>query len=620
MRRNLCCIILCMLCLALYGEDYPAGMEAYVKPISDPLEGFNRCVQGFNGGMNEYVVYPFASLYTYALPKPVRNGVGNFFSNLGYPLRLVNTCIQGKFGDAWDETKRFGINTTVGILGFRDQAGSWGIPAHKEDFGQTFAHYGMGPGCFLNIPLMGPTTARDLLGDIAGIPFNLVSWICPGEEGMVINGTGMLTRVLDNSASIKQFFATEYDTYAMTRAATVLSREAAINDYKFDAVKPDPDQALGFMLLKPVNERFVEYAHTHKIKLPGALNKIPYSCWKPAKKCKNWQPRTMVILPGLGGHRLSTGIAALAELYSNDGWNVIALSSTMHSDFFLGMSQTRFPGDLLADSKDLDAAIGLALADFNRRYPKYAAESCSVFGFSLGAINALYLASQSNSFKCDRFIVINPPRRPYEALAVIDRYMAIPGQWDPSLREQRTRALFHRLAGTLENMTGGGDGSSMLSIPLTREESQFLIGIALSFPLSDAVAAMSVELGHSIPGMSETPSLGDTLGLRWLGYVERAVLPEVNGRSGRKMTSKELGDSFSIDVISEKIRKDSRIYLLHNANDFLVTSGDLEWYQGLFGQRAIILAQGSHLGNIYRSDYQELLLKVSNGGQAAENK
>lgn len=604
-------VLLVLVCgVRLYGgESYPAGMSGYVEPVSDPLEGFNRGVQTFNGGANRYVAYPVGVAYRWILPKPVRTGVGNFFENLSYPLRLVNNCLQGKFAGAWAETERFCVNTTVGVLGLWDPAEGWGISARDEDFGQTFAHYGMGPGCFLNLPLLGPTTVRDCAGDILGLPFNVVSWLLPKGESLAVNGTGVLNGVFGESASIKQFFDTTYDTYPLTRAGYVLLRECEIRDGEYGVVESSPDEAFGYLLLKPKDESYAERGRVHHVRLSGAKREIAYTCWPyPRHIPLSWKGRsgTIVLLPGLGGHRGSNGVAALAELFNAHGWSVLAFSSTMNPDFFLGLAEARFPGDFVKDSASLDEAITLALSDFGRRYPKICRrESCTILGFSMGGISALYLSLRENGFKCERFVALNPPRYPLRALRLVDSYFDIPLKWDLSRREMSARILFQRVLSGMKHPERG--------MSLTREESQFLIGVSMRFPLVDAVMASLRENGLHLEGETKelAPELGRTLGISWNTYIERAFLPEYRRREGTNTTIEELGKRFSMDTIGGRLAANPRVFLVHNKNDFLVTAEDLAWYRGVFGERAVILERGSHLGNIYLPEYKELLLKLT---------
>jgi len=131
---------------------------------SDPIEGFNRAVFGFNKTTDKYVLKPVAQAYDYTLPKPAKTGVSNFFDNLAEPLNIVNNGLQGKGNRALDSTYRFVINSTVGILGLFDVAGYYNIEPAKEDLGQTLAAWGVKPGSYVVLPFLGPTNFRDGVG------------------------------------------------------------------------------------------------------------------------------------------------------------------------------------------------------------------------------------------------------------------------------------------------------------------------------------------------------------------------------------------------------------------------------------------------------------------------
>jgi phospholipid-binding lipoprotein MlaA len=130
----------------------------------DPLEGINRPIQAFNDTADRFVLKPAAKGYQKVLPRPIRTGIGNFFQNLTYPVVIVNQLLQGKLGPCVSDTGRFLMNTTLGLGGFFDPASHAGMPAHEEDFGQTFAKWGIGRGPYIVIPLLGPSTVRDGAG------------------------------------------------------------------------------------------------------------------------------------------------------------------------------------------------------------------------------------------------------------------------------------------------------------------------------------------------------------------------------------------------------------------------------------------------------------------------
>ncbi len=135
------------------------------EEVFDPLSGYNRFMTTFNDTFYVYVLDPVARGYRYILHKEIRSSIGNFFHNLLYPVRLVNNVLQLKFKNAVEETGRFLVNSTVGILGLFDPAKSYlEWEKHDEDFGQTLGHYGVGGGFHIVLPFLGPSNLRDTFG------------------------------------------------------------------------------------------------------------------------------------------------------------------------------------------------------------------------------------------------------------------------------------------------------------------------------------------------------------------------------------------------------------------------------------------------------------------------
>ncbi len=134
--------------------------------VCDPFEPVNRGIFWFNDKLYFYLMKPVARGYR-VVPEPARVSVGNFFSNVATPGRLINAGLQGKFGDAGNELIRFVVNTTVGVLGLFDPAKKhMGIDKKDEDTGQTLGVWGFGPGCYLVLPILGPSNFRDGIGRI----------------------------------------------------------------------------------------------------------------------------------------------------------------------------------------------------------------------------------------------------------------------------------------------------------------------------------------------------------------------------------------------------------------------------------------------------------------------
>ena len=134
--------------------------------IKDCSEKFNRSVFALNQGLDKILFKPVAGIYK-SLPSPVKNGVSNSLDNLSNLVTIPNNILQGDFKTAGVNTGRFLINTTIGILGLFDAAGYMGFTEYeKEDYGQSLAKAGVGPGCYIVLPVLGPSTVRDTAGSL----------------------------------------------------------------------------------------------------------------------------------------------------------------------------------------------------------------------------------------------------------------------------------------------------------------------------------------------------------------------------------------------------------------------------------------------------------------------
>tara|TARA_Y100000590_G_scaffold112277_1_gene128081 strand:- start:806 stop:1591 length:786 start_codon:yes stop_codon:yes gene_type:complete len=135
--------------------------------VKDCFEQINRGIFAFNQALDQLIVEPIAKGYRY-LPSPIRSGTSNFLNNLSLVVTIPNNVLQGDMGMAGKNSARLVVNSTIGILGVFDPASKIGLNDYeKEDYGQTLASWGMGEGCYLVLPVLGPSTARDTLASLA---------------------------------------------------------------------------------------------------------------------------------------------------------------------------------------------------------------------------------------------------------------------------------------------------------------------------------------------------------------------------------------------------------------------------------------------------------------------
>jgi len=206
--------------------------------VNDPMEGMNRKIHTFNDKFDTYLLKPVAKGYVYVTPKFVQTGVNNFFDNLGYPLVAVNQALQGKGRLAVQDTVRFALNTTVGVAGLFDVAKNIGLEKHEEDFGQTFAAWGIESSPYLVVPFWGPTTLRDGLGSITTAYTHPLSHVEYFDERKGLR-TGLLAlSVIDKRARLLDAEKLlSGDKYLFMRDAYLQRRDYLIND---GAVEEDP--------------------------------------------------------------------------------------------------------------------------------------------------------------------------------------------------------------------------------------------------------------------------------------------------------------------------------------------------------------------------------------------
>ncbi len=152
--------LMCVICL-IFLSACATGPE---RDPADPLEPLNRATFRFNDTLDRHIAQPVARTYNRTVPRPIRTGVDNFFSNLGDVTVMLNDFAQLRLMDGMNDLMRVAVNSTFGLLGVLDIATPAGIARRDQDFGLTLGHYGVPTGPYLVLPLFGPSTFRDATG------------------------------------------------------------------------------------------------------------------------------------------------------------------------------------------------------------------------------------------------------------------------------------------------------------------------------------------------------------------------------------------------------------------------------------------------------------------------
>lgn len=220
---------------AIYGEDpYNPVADPTLPPSAqmpasyDPWEPFNRRMHQFNNAVDRTVALPLARAYVNVVPRPVRLGVGNFFTNLGQPVSAVNALLQGKPAQAAQSLGRFVLNVTLGIGGIFDPASDASIPLRSEDFGQTLGLWGWENSRYLELPLFGPRTVRDAFGLVGDAPLSPTRQI--DDDAVRIGLQGLqLVDIRTQLMAVDRMREGATDEYALVRDAWLQRRNYQIH-------------------------------------------------------------------------------------------------------------------------------------------------------------------------------------------------------------------------------------------------------------------------------------------------------------------------------------------------------------------------------------------------------
>lgn len=206
------------------------GCATTNQTAGDPLEGYNRAMYKFNDAVDTAVIKPVAKGYDAVVPDPISQGVSNFFSNLNDITVIINDLLQGKFYQAYKDTHRFVVNTTVGVGGIFDVASLSGLNKNNEDFGQTLGVWGADPGAYVVLPFFGPRNVRDTFGLIGDMFTDPVIYVEGDDARLALVGT----RVVDTRAKLlkaeKVLDEAALDEYSYVRDAYMQRRQNLVYD------------------------------------------------------------------------------------------------------------------------------------------------------------------------------------------------------------------------------------------------------------------------------------------------------------------------------------------------------------------------------------------------------
>jgi len=209
-----------------------AGAPALAAPgAGDPWERTNRKAYAFEDELDRHIIRPVAHFYRWLTPGPIGRGLHNVFVNLSEPVALINDVLQLRFKRAEIPAVRFVTNSTIGLFGLFDVAGRFGLDHHDNEFGVTLGRYRLVSGPYLYVPLVGPTTVRDLLGSGVDFLADPVRWVRYNRRGDVSESrlvVGGLDKRVTAEPQLNSLLSGAVDPYATLRSAFLQNKQGEI--------------------------------------------------------------------------------------------------------------------------------------------------------------------------------------------------------------------------------------------------------------------------------------------------------------------------------------------------------------------------------------------------------
>jgi ABC-type transporter lipoprotein component MlaA/pimeloyl-ACP methyl ester carboxylesterase len=571
-----------------------------LQGVNDPIEPINRASFALNTLLFKHLIYPTMQGYQWMIPEPGREHITNFHQNLIYPIRLVNNCLQWQWNDSWIETKRFAINSTVGLFGFNDPAAAdYGLHSNQEDLGQTLGKWGWNSQAYVFIPVLGPSSERDIVG-LVGDSFLNPTSLLDYPYNFVAEGFLTFNDMSAYADTINDVLLEHYDAYELTRLLYTASREAAVNNYTHDATRDDDaeTQTLCAIFAQPKDPDFKTSSIDAAVQIEGWQRKLPYSLWLQPNPAP-----LMVQLPGLGSHRKGNMDLALAELAYKEGYSVLIISNTFNWEFMTAAPQGYAPGYIEKDKEMLRVAYQAIMKDLYATYSEHNFLKRSLIGMSMGAWYTLNLAAdlkeRGDDHMVDHVIAINPPANLLASLAALDQLYRAPYQNGDMVEAKQIidSALSKALISAKSGLTPTSE------LPFTNAEASYLIGLNFRLTLHEAIIAGAFDQKLSVFG-SKGALYKDLEALSFEDYYKKIAVM-VSTQQG--VSEEQIQLSVDLKQREKSLKQVDTLHLVLSDNDFLLNEDDLQWFKKTFAGQTTVFKQGGHLGELWRPELQQAI-------------
>ena len=618
-------------------KESPTGREWSAARISSEIAGedswhvFNHAMFVAQDVILDYGGKQLNNVYCSILPRPLINGIDNVVDNSEYPIRFFATLFRGEGGCAWDETKRFVVNTTLGVGGLFDPAKHWfGIFSTDASLSGTFAAWGIPKGDSLIIPFVPRSNVRDCAGyvldqgldpktyiDIFFPTGILLGWSAAFWPNYLAVGMDpwnahveqasnpyaayrqmiAAKSLLEEKLAVYRYLNELVENEDGTRRPPVrepIARPAGLNGRWRDIVDYEPrapaidtlrqrlfaptrDDDFMWMRSSLFNGDFAKYVKVRSVSVDTNFPAATYG-FVPAAGSHR---RLAFVIPGIGGEFNADATLAMAELLHDAGVDVATLDDPFHWRYATTVNRRILPGNFPEDARRLAAYMRTVIDDLAKDglvdYPEV-----SVVGWSMGGLYTAYLAELESrgelGFTVGSMLAVNSPVDPEHVISVIESLTAPSRSWT---REQ----AIEKFVDVAPRLLVWDDLQFDSTPDISEEDAGYTVGALL-------VANIPTLVGH-------VERANPSVSLRQ--YFDRHVRDRAEG-------SAESARHVGLRTLENVLRGNSRLKMIHTRDDFLLSDGDRDYLDGALGDRITWFSAGAHCGMFYTPEFKQEVL------------
>src|SRR5574344_1198647 len=602
----------------------------------DKFEGFNWKIFIFNLKANKYIIRPVTIIWASVMPQYGMDRITSVYDNASYPVRLFSCLFQKDFTSAKIETKRFGINTTMGIAGLYDIAKlKYHINPRMEDMSQALEYHHVRKGPYLVLPIVDQGNIRNIGGDILDRAFNPCSYLFfLGPISMISGGVS----AINGSTYMQPIFkmADDYaDPYMVSKQISGIEKfikfsnidrqlflntpyletqninnklitkqtvqsDIILSDYNSQTQSTYAVRSLLFdsqQLSKPKwaelsvwNKEFKKQIKHDYIKVTS--KKPKYEFRYILQKDKN--APLAILYPSIGEGSHSGQSIVYSEMLFKKGYSVLMIGSSFNWAFVKSMPDNFHPGLPFEDAKLLRQTTALAINKLQKDN-KLTFNKKILIGSSYGALTGLFTAqqeSQENSLGISKYFFICPPIDIFYALQQFDKISKVQMQQQNQVLENTSAITAEKLIQVTYNDYNKNQKGNVL-LPFTEDEAKLAISFAMRQKLYDLIFTIEKTKPSKRNDMSKMVS-----NMSFYDYAQKYLL------QNQSENLDDLTYKASLYSISDFLKNNDNYKIYHAVNDCFTTPEQIKWLKNISGKKTVLFDNGSHLGFLYRKEFQ----------------